>query len=109
MKGYFPWCCQILYNSIHILKEKGNSSSVFSFVFQVRALYKSSHKKVSHRRRAVYVKKCVAGTKLLFLLIKPIAFDVLVFFVVVVWHFIHDETEVKSILKTTTTKLLQKE
>ena len=42
------------------------------------------------------------------LLIKPLAFDVLAFFVVVVWHFTPDETEVKSIVKTTTTKRLQK-
>lgn len=53
-------------------------------------------------------KKACCRKKAVVLLIKPIAFEVLVFFVVVVWHFTHYETEVKSIVKTTTRKPLQK-
>ena len=66
-EGVFPL---VLPNSLrqhpHFKRRRKFLISFSGFFFQVRALYKSSHKNVSHRRRAIYVKKCVTETKLLF-------------------------------------------
>ena len=83
--------------------------SFSGFFFQVRPLYKSSHEKVSHRRRTAYVKKLDAGTKLLFFARKTNRFWRFRFLCRsgLIFHSWWDWGQVYS--KTTTTKLLQKE
>ena len=80
-EGVFPL---MLPNSVrqhpNFKKERKMPRQFFRVFFSSWRPHKSSHKKVPHRRR----RKAFCRKKAVVLLIKPIAFDVLAFFVVVV-------------------------